>query len=72
MKFENYFAPEGQIEIEKIDTQTVWKAEKRMKLFPRVVTNQKLFEKEFVWSMKKEKIEKFYLQTTLKSWKEAF
>ena len=57
MKFENYFAPEGQIEIEKIDTQTVWKAEKRMKLFPWVVTKSKLFEKEFVWSKKKEKIE---------------
>ena len=66
------FAPESQIEIEKIDTQTVWKAEKRLKLFPWVVTKSKLFEKEFVWSKKKRRIEKFYLQTTLKSWKEAF
>ena len=38
----NYFAPEGQIKIEKIDTQTVWKAEKRIKLFPWDVTNQKI------------------------------
>ena len=64
------FAPEGQIEIEKIDTQTVWKAEKRLKLFPWVVTNQNCLKKN-LFDQRKRRIE-ILPSDNFKSWKEAF
>ena len=58
MKFVKLFAPEGQIEIEKIDTQTV-------------VTNQNCLKQNLFDQRKKRKL-KFYLQTTLKVEKRHF
>ena len=72
MKFENYLPLKVKSKLKKIDTQTVWKAEKRINLFPWVVTRSKLFEKRICLIKEKREELEFYLQTTLKVEKRHF
>ena len=72
IKFENYLPLKVKSKSKKIDTQTVWKAEKRLKLFPWVVTKSKLFEKRICLIKEKREELEFYLQTTWKVEKRHF